>query len=317
MFLVGSSYLFYIVFFIIIDLLGKNLEVNMNKKVLIIEDDNSVGNLLKDLLETNNFEVDWALNGNEGYDKYSSDNYDLLIMDINMPELSGLELCKKIRQKPFGFKVPVIMLSVMDKLPDKFKGLCVGADEYLTKPFYVEGIMKRIPIVMEYKENKLLSHTLTELPSLTKCQERFTELLGSDYQMIYSDVTAYFDNVENYTEETINMIKGLGAILKKHVAAEDLFHLEGSNFCFFVSKKLLKKTVKNVLSDFNQLVKTEFKEIDAYVRSFIHLLAFNMKDKKDIDLLELSSQIEALDSKIIRDGHFAVSEKAKVIKKIL
>ena len=192
-------------------------EQNMKQRILVVEDDNSVGNLLKDLLETNNYDVDWAQDGEEGLEKYYSQEYDLMILDVNIPKLSGLEVCKKIRQQPFGFITPIIILSVMDTLSDKFKGLCLGADEYLTKPFYVEGITKRIPIVMDYKKEKLLSNSLTKLPSFVKCNEKFKELAGTAYHLVYSDLTDYFKNIETFTQELLDTISKLSEIFKSYI----------------------------------------------------------------------------------------------------
>lgn len=285
----------------------------MQKRILVIEDDNAFGNMLKDLLETNNYSVTWAKDGQEALLKYSENQFDLLILDVNMPKLNGFEVCENIRKHPFGFVTPIIILSVKDSLPEKLEGLCLGADEYLTKPFYNQGVLDRIPIILEYKKNKLLNNPLTDIPSFTALEARFNELTGTDNHFVYSNITDYFHNITNFTEETMNLIKILADILKRLIAKNNIFHLDGPNFCFFVNNRNIKKIFKQVLTEY----KKEYHKIysEKKLRAYLHLIAFDMADKKGKNILDLTDPIEELDSKLIRNGHFALHEKVKIIAK--
>lgn len=113
----------------------------MSKKILIIEDDNNILRLEKDYLEANKFEVDTACSGNEGLKKAVSNNYNLILLDIMLPEMNGLEICKTIRKSS---NVPILFVSAKRDDVDKIKGLGLGADDYIIKPFSPSELVARV-----------------------------------------------------------------------------------------------------------------------------------------------------------------------------
>jgi DNA-binding response OmpR family regulator len=112
------------------------------KKILIIEDEQALVKGLKLNLSDEGFEVDWAVNGREGLDKAIKEAPDLIILDIMLPEMDGLEVCRKLRQK--NIDIPIIMLTAKGEEIDKVVGLEIGADDYLTKPFSIRELLARI-----------------------------------------------------------------------------------------------------------------------------------------------------------------------------
>ncbi len=115
-------------------------------KILIVEDEPDMRLGLKDNLEFDGYEVDSAENGKEGYAKITSNNYDLVLLDVMMPEMSGFEVCKQIRKE--GIKVPVILLTAKGEEIDKVRGLELGADDYITKPFSLRELLARVKAVL-------------------------------------------------------------------------------------------------------------------------------------------------------------------------
>lgn len=114
----------------------------MNKdKILIIEDDNDLANLIKDYIEIEDYKVDIARNGIEGVELSKDPNVKLIILDIMLPLLDGIEVCKCIRKES---KMPIIMLSAKSGEMDKILTLGVGADDYLTKPFSPMELVARV-----------------------------------------------------------------------------------------------------------------------------------------------------------------------------
>ncbi len=283
----------------------------MSNSILIIEDDKSVGGLVKEILENNNFSVDLENDGSAGLAKFFEKKYDFLITDVKLPNLSGFEICRSIREKPFGFITPIVILSVMDSLPNKVEGLCLGADEYLAKPFHIESILTRIPIVLKNKQEKLEVHPLTNIPSFTKLESKFAEFVGSDYSFIYSNVTEYYLHVTKNTQFMINITKKLADIFTTYIGEGNVFHMDGPNFCFFAPKAKLKKTIKKILSEFKKEHNTLLG--DTYMKAFLHLIIFNLKDKKEKKVFDLSDDIIKLSRKLVRDGHFAITEKVKIL----
>ncbi|MFT8321133.1 MAG: response regulator transcription factor [Bacillus sp. (in: firmicutes)] len=113
----------------------------MNKlQVLIVDDEWNVRNLLRIYLTKNGFEVKEAKNGYEGVQLADQYSFDLIILDIMMPDLNGWEVCQKIRESK---NTPILMLSARTEIKDKVKGLTEGADDYLVKPFDPEELMAR------------------------------------------------------------------------------------------------------------------------------------------------------------------------------
>lgn len=112
------------------------------KKILIIEDEQDLIKGLKLNLSDEGFEVDWAVNGVEGLRKALEQAPDLIILDIMLPEMDGLEVCRKLRQK--NIDIPVIMLTAKGSEIDKVVGLEIGADDYMTKPFSIRELLARI-----------------------------------------------------------------------------------------------------------------------------------------------------------------------------
>lgn len=110
-------------------------------KILLIEDDVEISTMLKNFLVTENFEVVTAYDGQTACEKFFSDNYSLVLLDLMIPKISGMEVMSKIRERN---TVPIIIISAKDTDSDKTLGLGLGADDYITKPFSVTEVLARI-----------------------------------------------------------------------------------------------------------------------------------------------------------------------------
>ncbi len=118
------------------------------KKILIVEDEHKIARFLELELKYEGYEVDIANNGRDGLEKGKSDDISLIILDLMLPGLSGIEVCRRIRQTS---GVPIIMLTAKDDISDKVTGLDIGADDYMTKPFAVEELLARIRVLLKRK----------------------------------------------------------------------------------------------------------------------------------------------------------------------
>ena len=131
---------------------------NMEKyKILIVEDEKQMAMFIEMELVHEGYEVDTAYDGREGLEKVENNEYDLILLDIMIPSLNGIEVCRRIRQ--FS-NVPIIMLTAKSDVPDKVLGLDVGANDYLTKPFAIEELLARIRV---YTREKVLKNKLDEI----------------------------------------------------------------------------------------------------------------------------------------------------------
>ena len=113
----------------------------MNKRILIVEDDESILQLEKDYLEASGFSVDWALNGKDGLELALTNKYDLILLDVMLPKVNGLEICKRVREVS---NIPIIFVSAKRDDIDKIKGLGLGADDYIVKPFSPSELAARV-----------------------------------------------------------------------------------------------------------------------------------------------------------------------------
>ena len=110
-------------------------------KLLLIEDDNEISCMLKDYLNRENYDVVCAADGEEACEKFESDVYSLVLLDLMIPKISGMDVIQRIRKKS---TVPIIIVSAKDTDVDKTLGLGLGADDYITKPFSMTEVLARI-----------------------------------------------------------------------------------------------------------------------------------------------------------------------------
>ena len=112
-------------------------------RILIVEDEKKIARFLELELEHEGYEVATAEDGRTGLDKALTWNPDLMILDLMLPELSGIEVCRRLRHES---DLPIIMLTAKDDVSDKVMGLDMGADDYMTKPFAIEELLARIRV---------------------------------------------------------------------------------------------------------------------------------------------------------------------------
>lgn len=116
--------------------------------IVIVDDDDGIRELVGDLLEFENFRVIKCADTDDGYKKILQYKPDLIFLDIKMPQIGGVELCRIIRQTPSVKHIPIIMLTVESTENDKVTGLSVGADDYITKPFSNQELLARVKAIL-------------------------------------------------------------------------------------------------------------------------------------------------------------------------
>ncbi len=128
--------------------------------ILIVEDERRMAQRIRRVLSEERHSVDLAHDGRSGLDLAGSDTYDLVILDLMLPEIDGLEMCRRLRID--GIKTPVMMLTARDAVEDRVAGLNHGADDYLVKPFAMEELLARVNALLRrrersFEEKRLLS----------------------------------------------------------------------------------------------------------------------------------------------------------------
>ena len=193
-------------------------------RILYVEDEKFLAEAVIHVLKNHKIMVDWASDGNEGLDLALKPNYDVIVLDIMLPGLSGLEILATIRNR--NIKTPVIMLSALNEVEDKIKGLETGADDYLAKPFKTAELIARLnaltrrpPITeikfLDFGDLKLntTDRTLNGLELTDKESEILTMLMKSpNLAITKSQILAHVwgadsEHDENYVEVYMSYLR--------------------------------------------------------------------------------------------------------------
>src|ERR1700730_3448161 len=133
----------------------------MNAKVLIVEDEEPLALLLQYNLEAEGFRVSVARRGDEAEVSISEDPPDLIVLDWMLPGISGIELCRRLRTGKASRSIPILILTARGEEQDRIRGLTVGADDYVVKPFSLPELMARVRAILRRASPERLSRTLT------------------------------------------------------------------------------------------------------------------------------------------------------------
>lgn len=162
----------------------------MDKKdILIIEDERAIVRILELEMTYEGYSFDSAYDGKEGLEKFHSSQYGLILLDLMLPEVSGMEVCRKIRKSSM---VPIIMLTARRDITDKVTGLDLGADDYITKPFEMEELLARIRAGLRHSQVRMAESKQLELSDLTinlltrevLKQEDSIDLTKTEYELL-------------------------------------------------------------------------------------------------------------------------------------
>lgn len=149
----------------------------MNQRILVIEDEMHIQELIKYNLEKNNYIVTMIGNGNEGFDQARSGNYDLILLDLMLPGMDGLDICRSLKADKKTKKIPIIMLTAKSEEFDKVLGLELGADDYITKPFSIKELIARIRVALRRVDREEVPEAVQEAKSV------------GDNMLTYQDIT--------------------------------------------------------------------------------------------------------------------------------
>jgi DNA-binding response OmpR family regulator len=123
--------------------------IEMEAKILIVDDDPCLLRLVGYILEKEGYEIVTAMDGQEALEKVETENPDLVLLDVMMPGINGLEVCRQLRHQPETAGLPIIMLSARSKVSDRIAGLQAGANDYIAKPFDASEIVACIAALLD------------------------------------------------------------------------------------------------------------------------------------------------------------------------
>lgn len=303
--------------------------------VLVVEDNDINRELIREILEDEGYRINEAENGREGVAKAEAEIPDLILMDIEMPEMTGLEATRLLKEKPATSRVPVIVLTGLNETEDRIKAFNCGAMDYLTKPFNTLELLARVKSYIRFSllNRKYVLSTVSQdtgLPNRAAFREKLPDLVAPKLMLIK------IDNIESvsrfYGESTGTEIeKNFSQVLLKNqpdklVETTTLFHLGKGLFGFLADDPENLVDKKAAIAESAKMVKQleAHHELtgDAYydfeVTVVVGFDKENMLEKSELALDEAmhsKSEILLVDD-IIQELHHTIGENIYWLKKI-
>lgn len=168
------------------------------KRILVVDDESSIVTLLQYTLENAGYEVDVALDGKTAYQMIKTVNYNFIVLDVMLPQMSGMDVCRRVRQK--GIQTPILMLTARADEYDKIIGLELGADDYMTKPFSPNEVLARIKAILRrssvshYRVDDEIEEAEVEKVRMTP--DNSVPIPENDTKKTYGDLTILTDRFE-------------------------------------------------------------------------------------------------------------------------
>ena len=261
-------------------------------KILAVDDNPKNIQVIGSILRSANYQVGFAFNGNQAIDLLSrSVDYDLVLLDVNMPGLSGYETCLKIREIESAKEIPVIFLTAMDDVENVVKGFEAGAQDYVTKPFKSAELLKRIQTHIELRSSKQkLANANLFLEE--QVQERTMELEMANKELKLLDFAKndFLQIISHEINTPLNGIIGFTNILKEELKNDELFEM--IHFLDLSAKRLEKFVKKSLLMAELQTQKKKIYYADVDISTLIQEQLAISKDSIELKNIVFKTQIE-------------------------
>ncbi len=237
-------------------------------RLLIVEDDTDIANMLQILFNAQNFEVDLAHRGSEALEKTRQNLPNLIVLDIMLPDIDGFDVCRVLRTHTRTSHVPIIFLTQKDERSDKLQGLELGADDYITKPFDIEELKLRVQRAITRADQQSLTDPRSGLPSGRLIEEQLRRIIRLDswafmdlriiHYEVFRDVYGFVaaDNLLRFTAML------MGDVIDELGTQNDFIgHSGGENFVVVTTEAAVRK-----ISD---ILRQRFKEESLAHYSFL------------------------------------------------
>ncbi len=192
----------------------------MSKKILLIEDEVKLARFVELELKYEGYDVKVCHDGRDGFEEFQNENYDLILLDLMLPGLNGIEICRRIRKLS---DIPIIMLTAQDEVIDKVAGLDSGADDYVTKPFAIEELLARMRVALKrVRPEPVVKNIYTcedlvidDDKHLVKVGENVVDLTKKEYDLLLYLLKS--KNIVLSREQILNQVWGYNYIGETNV----------------------------------------------------------------------------------------------------
>lgn len=248
-------------------------------KILVVDDEPALREMLRDVLEMAGFEVVTAGNGAVALTTLRADLVDLMLLDCSMPVMDGYETLEQVRRDSLLGTLPVIMLTVLNTEQDEIKGLRLGIDDYITKPFKSSVLLARVNRVLARKQASISANPLTELAgnALIKAEAEKRLASGAPFALVYADLNNFKSFNDTYGfQRGDEIIKHTAGVLVRAVKAgggrgDFVGHVGGDDFVLLTGMDRASGLCTAVIREFDATVPAYYDDGDR-ARGFIMAL---------------------------------------------
>ena len=240
------------------------------EKILIVDDDLDILDVLRITLEDEGYNITEAHNGQEALDIIKKEPPDLVITDLKMPKMDGTKLCQALREDMLIHNMPIIMLTGKSEVTDKVSGINAGADDYIVKPFESKELVARVKMILRRSARDLDANPLTRLPGnisiLNEIQKRINK--KELFAVCYIDLDKFKAFNDKYGfkkgDEVIKNTAGvlISSVQEKGVPEDFIGHVGGDDFIVITTPDRSEKISKDIIDKFDSMTLDLYTEED-------------------------------------------------------
>lgn len=236
------------------------------ERVLVVEDEPNIREIINFNLENWGFDVIQANDGETALAMAEEYSPDLILLDLMLPKMDGIEVCRRLKSGFWTSRIPVIMLTAKKEVKDKVRGMEVGADDYITKPFSREELEARVKMVLSRTRSQRERNPLTSLPGQIAIQGYVENLLaaGKPFTLLYLDLDSFkgFNDYYGYNrgDEVIKLLADVvvEVVGRKGSRGDYVGHIGGDDFMVVCAPEPAKEISDDIITDFEDRVAALF-----------------------------------------------------------
>lgn len=289
--------------------------------ILVVDDETLLREMLKDIFTIAGYNVITAENGKEGLEKIEKYLPDFVILDGSMPVMDGFETLEQIRKNPKFINLPVMMFTALSGESEQIKGLSLGADDYITKPFKTPILLTKVKNILDRKKKSMDVNPLTSLPGNLSIQENVEKRIVNKelFSLLYIDLgnfKSFNDKYGFYTGDKVIKFTAelLQNVVRKYGLLSDFIgHIGGDDFVVVTEDSNSIVLAENIIAEFDKGVRQFYNEEDLKNGFIISTDRNNNVQKFPI----MTVSISIIATNIAHITHFAeISKRAAELKKV-
>jgi diguanylate cyclase (GGDEF)-like protein len=242
----------------------------MSIKILIVDDDPDIRDVLKITLSEENYEVIEAEDGEKGLAMIKTQSPNLVLLDYKIPKIDGREVCRQVKKDLLLRHLPIIMVTGKGDINDKVNGMDAGADDYVVKPFEPKELLARIRMILRHTERDLEANPLTRLPGNVSILKELNNRISSNnlFAVCYLDLDKFKAYNDKYGfEHGDDVIRETARILIRNIQSfgnsdDFIGHIGGDDFVIVTTPKVVDNLCHNIILDFEKTAPTFYTEAD-------------------------------------------------------